>query len=60
MTNDKWQMNNDEARTTNCHLSFFIGHWSFVIFFAFSASLRRDRFWSRLGRPVYSVVKEDV
>src|SRR5438034_9569972 len=27
-----------EVRTTNCDLSFFIGHWSFVIFFCVSTS----------------------
>jgi hypothetical protein len=31
MNNDKWKSG---GRTTNCDLSFFIGHWSFVISFA--------------------------
>src|SRR5207247_3269692 len=26
-------MTKSEARTTSCHRSFFIGHWSLVIFF---------------------------
>src|SRR5213080_5625287 len=36
-------MTKSEARTTNCHWSFFIGHWSLVIFFLCALSGREKK-----------------